>query len=83
MGATLAINPHIEIIGEYDVAFNTTPSEPRRDVHDGEGILNTGVRLNIKKVIYLELFLKDIFKNQTQTKDYVREFKITYFQFIL
>lgn len=83
MGATLAINPHLEIIGEYDVAFNTTPSEPRRDVHDGEGILNTGVRLNIKKVIYLELFLKDIFKNQTQTKDYVREFKITYFQFIL
>jgi len=83
MGATLALNPRLEVVAEYDVAFNDTPAEPRRDVRDGEGILNTALRLNIKNVIYLELFLKDLFKNQTKAEDYVREFKITYFQFIL
>lgn len=86
MGMTLAINRDIELLAEYDLAFNddkTADSQSTRRFGDGKGYLNTGIRLNLKDVVYLEFYLKNLFKNRTTAEDYTREFKITYFQFIL
>lgn len=86
MGMTLAINRDIEFLAEYDIAFNddgSTESQKQRRFGDGKGYLNSGIRINVKDVLYLEFFLKNLFKNRTTAEDYTREFKITYFQFIL
>jgi len=82
LGMTLAFNRDIEFLSEYDVAFNDSP-EADRTIGDGNGYLNLGLRLTIEEVVYLELLLKNLFKNRTSAEDYNREFKITYFQFIL
>lgn len=88
MGMTLAINRDLELLAEYDIAFNDD-ERPEQQVRkerrfgDGKGYLNSGIRVNVKDVLYLEFFLKNLFKNRTTAEDYTREFKITYFQFIL
>jgi hypothetical protein len=86
LGMTLAINRDIELLAEYDLAFNDDKTQESQNVRrfgDGKGYLNTGIRLNLKDVVYLEFYLKNLFKNRTTAEDYAREFKITYFQFIL
>jgi len=86
LGMTLAVNRDIELLVEYDLAFNDDGgegSQTQRRFGDGKGYLNTGIRINLKDVVYLEFFLKNLFENRTTAEDYTREFKITYFQFIL
>jgi len=79
---TLAFNPHFEALLEYDLAFNDSPEEDRT-IGDGKGYLNAGLRLNIGSVLYLEIFLKNLLDNQLTADEFTREFKITYFQYIL
>jgi hypothetical protein len=81
MGATLAVNRDFELLAEYDFAINDNKDPV--SLGSGTGFLNAGLRLNIKNIVYLELFVKDIFLNKRNTKYVDREFKITYFQFIL
>jgi hypothetical protein len=86
LGMTLAVNRDIEFLAEYDLAFNddgSTDSQKQRRFGDGRGYLNTGIRINVKDVLYLEFFLKDMFQSRPDAEAYNREFKITYFQFIL
>jgi hypothetical protein len=80
-GATLAVNRDFELLVEYDFALNDNKGEI--SLGSGTGFLNAGLRLNIKNVVYLELFAKDLFLNKRNTDYFDREFKITYFQFIL
>lgn len=80
-GAALAFNQDFEILAEYDFALNDT--EKKVSLGEGTGYLNAGLRLNIKKVVYIEAYLKNLLQNRTTAKDYNREFQITFFQYIL
>lgn len=79
-GMVLAFNQDFDLLGEYDFAINDT-QDPAQGA--GNGYLNAGLRLNIKKVVYLELFLKNLLDNRRTARYINREFKITYFQYIL
>jgi hypothetical protein len=79
-GGALAINQDVEVLGEYDFALNDTQEN---SLGSGNGYLNAGIRLNIKKVVYLELFVKNLLDNKKNAKYFNREFKITFFQYIL
>ncbi|MDZ7292293.1 MAG: YjbH domain-containing protein [candidate division KSB1 bacterium] len=81
VGATLAVNQDFEILGEYDFAIND--NKEKVSLGSGAGYLNSGLRLNIKKVVYLELFVKNLLQNKRDAKYFNREFKITFFQYIL
>ena len=82
LGSTLAINPDIEFLVEYDLAINDSP-EKMRTLGDGKGYLNAGLRLNLERIVYLEFYFKNLFENRTSAPTYTREIKITYFQFIM
>jgi hypothetical protein len=79
-GMALAVNQDFDLLGEYDFALNDTEDH---DLGSGNGYLNAGLRLNIKKVVYLEVFLKNLLDNRHIANYINREFKITYFQYIL
>jgi hypothetical protein len=81
VGGNLAINRDFEVLGEYDFAIND--NKDNISLGSGTGFLNLGLRLNIRNVVYLELFAKDILQNKRDTKYLNREFKVTYFQYIL
>jgi len=80
-GASLAVNQDFELLGEYDFALNDT--KEKVSLGEGTGYLNVGLRLNVKKVVYLEMFLKNLLQNRRSAKYFNREFKITFFQYIL
>ncbi|MCG3118786.1 MAG: hypothetical protein ALAOOOJD_01061 [bacterium] len=80
-GAALAFNQDFELLGEYDFALNDT--QKKVSLGEGTGYLNAGLRLNIKKVVYIEVYLKNLLQNRTAAKYYNREFQITFFQYIL
>jgi hypothetical protein len=79
-GASLAFNRDFELLGEYDFALNDT--KEKVSLGEGTGYLNAGVRLNVKKVVYIEVFLKNLLQNRRSAKYFNREFQITFFQFI-
>jgi hypothetical protein len=79
-GMALAVNQDFDLLAEYDFAVNDTRDT---SLGAGNGYLNAGLRLNIKKVVYLELFLKNLLENRRTARYINREFKITYFQYIL
>jgi hypothetical protein len=79
-GTALAFNQDFELLGEYDFAFNDDKSKTRFGT--GNGYLNAGLRLRIRDVIYLEVFVKNMTQNRRTSNYFNREFKITYFQFI-
>jgi hypothetical protein len=64
-GGALAINQDVEVLGEYDFALNDTQEN---SLGAGNGYLNAGIRLNIKKVVYLELFVKNLLDNRKTAK---------------
>lgn len=78
-GATLALNSDFEVLCEYDFALNDNDNN---SITSGRGFLNVGARLNIRSVVYVEFFLKDILENRKEIVNANREMKITYFQFI-
>jgi len=80
-GGALAFNQDFELLGEYDFALNDTPNKV--GLGEGTGYLNAGLRLNIRKIVYIELYLKNILKNRRGANNFNREFQITYFQYIL
>jgi hypothetical protein len=80
VGGVLAFNPDFDLLAEYDFAVNDNADN---SLGSGNGYVNAGLRLNIKKVVYLEFFLKNLLQNKKEVKYYNREFKITYFQYIL
>jgi hypothetical protein len=80
-GASLAFNQDFELLSEYDFALNDT--KEKVSLGEGTGYLNAGLRLNIKDAVNIEVFLKNLLKNRRTAKYYNREFKITFFQFIL
>ncbi len=88
LGTTIGVNDDVEILFEYDLAFNDSP-EKDRTVGDGKGYFNSGIRFNIANIVYLEFFLKNLFDNNRASQvlasreKYTREVKITYFQFIM
>ena len=79
-GAVLAVNQDFDLLVEYDFGVNDTENN---SLGSGNGYLNGGLRLNIKKIVYLEFFLKNLLQNKKEVKYFNREFKITYFQYIL
>lgn len=79
-GATLAFNQDFDVLAEYDFAFND--DKTKSEFGSGNGYLNTGLRLRIRDLVYLEFFVKNITKNRRTSDYFNREFKITYFQFI-
>lgn len=79
-GGSLAFNEDFELLGEYDFALNDTPNKV--GLGEGTGYLNAGLRLKIRRVVYIELYLKNILKNRRGANNMNREFQITYFQFI-
>ena len=86
LGMVLAVNPYLEFLTEYDLAFNDDKKEEQagatRTLGDGKGYMNAGLRLNLENVVYMEVFVKNLFDNQRQVERFTREIKITYFQFI-
>lgn len=78
-GATLAFNSDFEVLWEYDFALNDNDDN---SINSGKGFLNVGARLNIRNVVYVEFFMKDILENRKDIVNANREMKITYFQFI-
>jgi len=81
MGGALAFNQDFELLAEYDFAVNDT--KDKEEFGSGNGYLNAGLRLNIKKVVYIELFLKNLTKNRRTSNYFTREFQLTFFQYIL
>jgi len=86
-GSTVAVNEDVELMFEYDLAFNDSP-EKNRTIGDGKGWFNSGIRFNIANIVYLEFFLKNLLNNNRNSAldsraKYTREVKLTYFQFIL
>ncbi len=87
LGSTVSINEDVDLMFEYDLAFNDSP-EANRTVGDGKGWFNSGIRFNVANIVYLEFFLKNLFDNNRTTPlenraKYTREVKLTYFQFIM
>jgi hypothetical protein len=80
-GASVAFNQDFELLGEYDFALNDT--KEKVTLGEGTGYLNAGLRLNIKKVVYVEVFMKNLLQNRRSAKYINREFQITFFQYIL
>ncbi len=76
----LAFNPSVELLCEYDFAINDNADN---SLGSGNGYLNAGLRLNVKRVVYLELFLKNLLQNKRYAKYFNREFQITLFQYIM
>ncbi|MGH7491301.1 MAG: hypothetical protein ACREOO_02775 [bacterium] len=86
-GATVNVNEDVELMFEYDLAFNDSP-ESDRTIGDGKGWFNSGIRFTVANIVYLEFFLKNLFDNNrtsplSERAKYTREVKLTYFQFIL
>jgi len=79
LSSSLAFNGNFELLGEYDVALNDNVDD---SINSGKGFLNIGVRLNIRNVVYIESFVKDVLENRKNIANANREVKITYFQFI-
>jgi len=79
--SALGINQDFELLGEYDFALNDT--KEKVSLGEGTGYLNAGLRLKIKQYVYLELFFKNLLENRRSAQYFNREFKVTYFQFIL
>lgn len=76
---TLAFNSDFEVLLEYDFALNDNDNNA---INSGEGFLNFGARLNVRDVVYIEFFVKDLLENRKHISNANREMKITYFQFI-
>jgi hypothetical protein len=81
VGASAALSSDFELLAEYDFALNDD-SGGANTINSGKGFLNFGARLNIKNVVYIEFFVKDMLENRKNIANANRELKITYFQFI-
>jgi hypothetical protein len=88
IGSTWSVNEDVDLLFEYDLAFNDSP-EQNRTIGDGKGYVNAGIRFNIAKIVYLEFFLKNLTDNNRAIQGtpekgkYTREIKLTYFEFIM
>lgn len=77
LGADLSFNREFRVMAEYDFARNDT----RRDKQfgSGQGYLNAGFQWLFSNQLFLQLNLKNIFKNGPESV--TREIKIGYFEY--
>lgn len=81
VAVSTALSNSFELLAEYDFALNDDKGG-ENSINSGKGFLNVGARLNIRDVVYIEFFVKDMLENRRNIQNANRELKITYFQFI-
>jgi hypothetical protein len=80
VGADLAFNEMISLIGEFDFALDDLEETDPERFGEGYGYLNLGARLSLMQSLAIDILFLDIYSNSAENEGIGRELRLTYIE---